>query len=183
MLNQLGQNKSRIAELHRQALILQDEIDKSTILSPINGTLQPLNFDTQRMYIAKGTTLLTLSEPLKHPRIKTVIPASSVDQVYVGMSGKLIIPSLPQRNLLNVQVKLRSIAPEAIKDEMGQTLGYQAYADINGDDMIKMQKSLKENLSLATDMPVHVSFIGRTTTLYQYLIAPFFSAFDGAVQD
>ncbi|KAB7615958.1 HlyD family efflux transporter periplasmic adaptor subunit [Amylibacter sp. SFDW26] len=183
LLNQLGQNKSRLPELHRQALILQDEINKAFVLSPIDGAVQSLNFDTEQMYVAKGTTLLTLSQPLQKPRVKTTIPASSVDQIYIGMIGKLIIPSLPQRNLPSVHVTLSSLAAEAVKDEMGQTVGYQAYADINTKDLKKLENAMGGSLNLATDMPVNLSMVGNTTTLYQYLIVPFFSAFDGAIQD
>lgn len=182
-LNRLEQNKSRLLELRRQARTLEDEIKRATIIAPNDGFVVSLNFDTEEMYITRGTTLLVLSQPLQHPRIKMVIPTTAVDQSYIGMIGKMIIPSLPQRNIPNVNIKLTSISPEAMKDETDQTVGYQAYAAIVPKDLNALQQSLKGDLNLATDMPVNLSLVGRTTTLYQYLIAPFFNAFDGAIQD
>jgi len=183
LINQLEQNKSRLPELQRQALLLQDEINQAEIISPIDGSIVSLNFDTEHMYITRGTTLLVLSQPLQHPRVEVVIPANAIDQVKIGIIGKMIIPSLPQRNLPNLNVTLVSVAPEALKDETGQTIGYTAYAEIAPDDLKKLNAILKGKLNLATDMPVSLSLVGNTTTLYDYLIAPFFSAFNGAIQD
>ncbi len=183
LLNQMAQNTARLPELQRQALILQDEIDQSTIISPINGSIVSLNFDTEQMYVTRGTTLLVLSQPLQHPRVKVTIPANAIDQVRIGMVGKMVIHSLPQRNLPNINVSLISISPEALRNEMGETIGYTAYADIEAMDLEKLRIGLNGQLNLATDMPVNLSLVGNTTTLYEYLIAPFFNAFNGAIQD
>ncbi len=183
LLNQMAQNTARLPELQRQALILQDEIDQSTIISPINGSVTSLNFDTELMYITRGITFVTLSQPLQQPRVQVVVPATTIDQIYIGMMGKMIIPSLSQRNLPNISVEITSIAQEALKDETGQTIGYQAYANILSGDINKLHTSLGYTLNLSADMPVQLSLIGRKTTFYHYLIAPFFSSFDGAIQD
>lgn len=183
LLDRLNQNEVRLIELRRQILPLKEEIANAVVRSPIDGTIVALNFDTDRMYAGQGSSILKLSKRLEKPKVLINIPTQSIDQVKLAMNGKMTIPSLPQRNLPPINVRLTAISPDAIKDENGQPIGYQATADIVSSDLKALTKSLEGDLRLSTDMPVSVALEGRNTTFYQYLILPFFKAFSHAIQD
>lgn len=183
LLSRQFENNKLLPNLRRQSLALADEIESAVIRSPISGVVVFVGYDTNQMYVTKGETLVTLSQALEHPIVQMLIPTQTIDQVKVGMQGTLTISSLPQRNLPKIRVQLKSISPDAAKDSDGNSTGYLAQADIIGGDLQKAVASLQGNLQLIADMPVSVALAGRKTTFSQYLIAPFFTMFDGAIQD
>ncbi len=183
LLNQLKSNAERLPELQRQAVNLRFEIDSAIVRSPVDGVVVLLGFDTEQMYAPRGTTLLTLAQPLKDPSVNFTIPTQAIDQVRAGMEGSLTIPALPQRNLPKVRIRLSSIAPDAKRDADGNVLGYPAQAQINPDDMKKIVAAMDGDLHLATDMPVSIALEGRSVTFGQYLFAPFMTMFKGSLQD
>ncbi len=183
LFNQLKSNADRLPQLERQMVNLQSEIDSAIVHSPINGVVVLLGFDTERMYAPRGTTLLTLSQPLKDPSVTFTIPTQAIDQVRAGMEGSLTIPALPQRNLPKVRIELTSISPDGKRDKDGTVLGYPARAKILAEDMAKVVSAMNGDLHLATDMPVSVSLEGRRITFAQYLFSPFMTMFKGSLQD
>ncbi len=106
LFSQLQNNKARLSDLKRQSTTLEDEVSSSVIISPISGTVIFLGYDTNGMYVERGETLVTLSQILSEPKVQLIIPTQAIDQVSIGMVGKLTIPNLPQRNLPPIQVKL-----------------------------------------------------------------------------
>ncbi len=183
LLSRQFENTKLLPNLRRQSLALEDEIDSAVIRSPVSGTVVFLGYDTNQMYAAKGTTLVTLSQALDQPIVQMLIPTQTIDQVRVGMSGTLTVTSLPQRNLSKIRVRLKSISPDAAKDNDGNPTGYPAQATIIGDDLQQAVAGLHGGLHLIADMPVSVALEGRKTTFSQYLVTPFFTMFDGAIQD
>jgi HlyD family type I secretion membrane fusion protein len=183
LLNQLKANAERLPQLERQAVNLRSEIESAVVRSPGDGVVVLLGFDTEQMYAPRGTTLLTLSQPLKDPSVDFTIPPQAIDQVHAGMEGALTIPALPQRNLPKVRIRLNAIAPDAKRDRDGNVLGYPAKAQIYPEDMEKIVAAMNGNLHLSTDMPVSVALEGRTVTFAQYLFGPFMTIFKGSLQD
>ena len=183
LLNKRLTNEARLPELRRASLTVQDEGDQSMIRSPISGSVVSINFDTNHMFIPRGTTLITIAQPLDHPVVDVKIPTQAIDQTSQGMTGVLTISSLPQRNLPKIRVKLLSIAPDAIKDRDGNPVSYLGRASINADDLVRAKKSMHGALKLSADMPVSVVFEGRTITFSEYLVGPFLAIFRGALQD
>ncbi|MEM9852342.1 MAG: HlyD family efflux transporter periplasmic adaptor subunit [Pseudomonadota bacterium] len=183
LLDRLTANDSRLPDLRRQAVELGAEITSAVISAPISGTVVALDYDTDRMYVPRGTTLVTLSQTLEAPAVRVIVPTNAIDQVRLGMEGQLTIPSLPQRNLPQISIKLTAISPDAQKDRDGNALGYAARATIAPEDLAALDAALGGELHLATDMPVSVALAGRTVTFAEYLVAPFFRIFEGAIQD
>ena len=183
LLEQQAQNQARLLELEQQEVNLASEIEAATLRAPIDGAIVSLEFDTVDMYAPRGSDIVTLSNDLANPQADILIPPSFIDQVAIGRSGKLLVPALPQRNLPQVNVEIIAISPDVEKSAEGETLGYRALAEINKDDLTNLRKSLSDELVLANGMPISIAIAGREITFAQYLILPFFKAFDGALID
>ena len=183
LLQQRAQNARAILDLTERQLQYRDQIEAAVLLAPISGSVVSLDFDTVDMYAPRGQTIAVLSNDIFDPRASILIPPSAIDQVSVGRKGKLTIPALPQRNLPNVYVSLSAISPDIEKSAEGEPLGYRALAEIDPEDLKKLQDSLDGQLILANSMPISVAIEGRSMTFAQYLITPFFKAFQGALVD
>ena len=182
-LKTLDDTKRQLIELEEKRIAVQQKIDSSIVVSPVSGTIQAIAYTTPQMYVPRGETIARVAQNLESPEVRIEIPAQSIDQVEIGMQGKLSFPSLPQRDLPPVRLKLKSISPEAQTDSNGNPTGYIALAEIDQDDLLLAQGVLGTRFKLSADMPVNVTFSGRSVTLFDYVVRPFFSIFDGALQD
>ena len=104
LVSRLNSNAQRLPDLRRQISRLRSEIGSAMVLAPISRTVVSLQFDTAQMYAGKGQTLTTLAQLLEKPVLHLTIPVTAVDQVYVGMQGKLTIPALSQRDMPEVKL-------------------------------------------------------------------------------
>ena len=176
-------NSQRLPELRRQSLGLKDEIENAFVRSPISGSILELNFATNQMQIPKGATLAIISRQLEHPMVHVTIPTQTIDQVNTGMKGTLTLSSLPQRNLSRISAEIIAISPDVFNDPSGIPVGYKAVARINDVELETALNGLDINLHLASSMPAALALEGRKVTFSQYLVAPFFKIFQGAMQD
>jgi HlyD family type I secretion membrane fusion protein len=176
-------NSQRLPDLRRQSLGLKDEIENAFVRSPISGSILELNFTTNQMQIPKGATLAVISRPLEHPMVHVTIPTQTIDQVNTGMQGVLTISSLPQRNLSRISAEIIAISPDVFTDPSGVPVGYKAVAKINDTELQAALNGLEIDMHLASSMPAALALEGRKVTFSQYLIAPFFKIFQGAMQD
>lgn len=183
LLARFTANDARLPDLERRAISLRDEIDKSVITAPIDGSIAALNFNTTAMYLQRGSHIATLARPLENPTMRFTIPVNAIEQTYIGMTGVVTLSSLPQRNLSQVTAIVTSISPQAVKDESGTPIGYEARADFNPGELEAALNELDHKVSLSSDMPVSLALEGRKTTFAEYLFAPFFKIYEGALED
>ena len=99
------------------------------------------------------------------------------------MSGQLTLAALPQRSHPRVTATITSMSPKARRDADGRVLGYDGVAEINPEDHTALLAQLGEGISLTADMPVTVVFTGRDTTFGAYIMGPFWSFLQKAMQD
>ena len=127
--------------------------------------------------------MLTLARATEALDVAFVATPQTIDQLYVGMQGVLTVTSLPQRQHPKVRVAISALSPEARRDRDGRILGYDGIAIMNPNDRHAFQEELGDNLSISTDMPVHIVFTGRQMTFGDYLIEPFWAFLRQAMQD
>ena len=183
LIQTLATNKKRLPELRKQLLDLKQVVDNATVYAPIDGTVSDLQFNTPSMFAGTGAHLLTLTKPAQTFQIEFEIPPQAIDQVYMGMSGQVMLSSLPQRNLPRVNATITAISPVAKRDPEGNIIGYPGRATIQESDLEAVFQVLDHNFRLSIDMPVSIAFEGRQTTFATYLIAPFLAFMNKSLQD
>lgn len=179
LLMQARDNRFRIEDLDRRIAGLDDQILRSRVLSPVDGVVVAVAFEADGMFAPQGATLMSLSTPLDRPQVLFSIPSAMIDQIRPGMKGQLVFPGFPQRSMPRVAFEIRSVSPRAVADETGETLAYEGVAEFDWD----ADYGAAMGLELTADMPVALWVEGRTTTMWSYLVAPFFEAFNLAMQD
>lgn len=176
------QNLRVLEDLTKEKHTLKDRINRSTVRAPVAGTISEMNFEAAQSYAPRGATLFQISQPIEQPHISFVVPMSHVDQLSVGMSGRLIVPGLPQRNFPKIDVEVSAISPRAQRDEAGQPVGYRGRAELAKSDLDRLKQAYGQ-MTLAQDMPVQLIIEVRETTFADYLVTPFLATFDNALQD
>lgn len=183
LLDRLAQLEEAIPRLKRQILRLSAQIDQAQIHAPEAGIVAALYFDTAAMVIPRGETVLTLARPSARHQVSFLAHPQVIDQLRVGMPGQLTLAALPQRSHPRVQATITSLSPEARRNAEGAVMGYDGIAQIDAEDHAALLATLGDEATLATDMPVTVVFTGRSTTFGAYLMGPFWSFMQKAMQD
>ncbi|KAJ54628.1 hypothetical protein ACMU_16040 [Actibacterium mucosum KCTC 23349] len=183
LLTTLQQNTLRISQLRTEKNRLEAEIGAAVVRSPVDGHIHSLQFESAYMVAPRGQTLAIIAQTLDRPMVRLTIPPNSIDQVQVGMSGRLTISSLPQREMPQLMIEIVTISPQAEKDAEGAVRGYTATARITEDSLAEAERMLTSRFRLVTDMPVSATLSGRQLTLAEYLIKPFLSVLEAGFQD
>jgi len=178
-----AQNARRLPGLRREIISLEDRIAQAKVVSPADGIVSTLEYNSVRMFAPQGATLLSIAQPLNAAQIEFDVSPMQVDQVHVGMNGILAIPSLPQRAMPKLRVEVTSLSPVASHDETGAPVSYRGRAQLVPGDAEKLAKLTETGTRLVSDMPVNISFSGRKTTFADYLIKPFLAGISQAMQD
>lgn len=176
------ENLTRLDELAQAIVELEDQITRAEIRAPIDGTVTDVLLEAEDMYAARGETLMMITQPLARPHLAFDIPVGQIDQVRPGMSGRLIIPSLPQRAVPRIDVAVAAISPRAKLDEAGNPISYGGLAVVEAEALDGLRAAL-DLPGLSEDMPVNLIIEVRETTFAQYLLTPLASAFGTALQD
>lgn len=176
------QNLEKLDQLESSILDLSDRIEKSVVRAPIAGTIASLPISAEHMIAARGATLVTLAQPLNQPRVSFAIPVDYIDQIQPGMTARLVIPSLPQRQMPKIDVIIDAISPRANVDDAGNPISFAALAFAE-DSAFDQLFANTEIGNISEDMPIVLIVSVRETTFADYLVTPFLRAFSKALQD
>jgi hypothetical protein len=182
LISQRARNKRQLEEVGNTLLSLVDRIAHAVIRAPMPGMITQLQLEAENSYAQQGKTLIALAQPLAHPHLDLMVPPIYIDQLQVGMAGRLVLPSLPQRAMPQIMAQITAISPRADLDEYGQPQGYSVRADLTPEAAATLQAALAD-LRLSEDMPVQLIVEVRQVTLAQYVWRPFVAALSTALQD
>jgi multidrug efflux pump subunit AcrA (membrane-fusion protein) len=175
-------NLAQLDQIEATILDLEDRIDRSDVRAPESGVVASLPISAEHMMAARGATLLTLARPLEQARVTFDVPVSFIDQIGPGMTGRLIIPSLPARQMPKIDLQIDAISPRAILDDAGNPVSYAGLA-LASFDVLERLEDVEGVGNLSEDMPITLIVMVRETTFANYLIAPLVNAFSRALQD
>ena len=177
-----AENQRALIDLDQNLAGLDDQIAKSDVRAPIDGVVTHIATPAAGMYAARGATLVSLAQSLEQPKVSFTVPVGFVDQLAVGMRGKLVIPGLPQRSMPRIEVTVAAISPKAELDEAGNPVAYAGEGMIEPDGLRRIAEAY-DGVALAEDMTVNLLISARETTLFQYLFEPVIENFQNALQD
>jgi multidrug efflux pump subunit AcrA (membrane-fusion protein) len=176
-------NAKHLEELQQSITTLRDRVQRTQIYAPFDGMVTEIFFEAPGMYAPRGSTLVALARPLEEPHVEFRVPPALIDQLRPGQAGQLVIPGLPQRNMPRLTLEIAALSPRAEQDEAGNPLGYSGLARLNPEAQSALQEVFGPEFALTEDMPINLMIEGRRTTLLNYLVVPFWAAFNRALQD
>lgn len=179
----LETNLKRLEELAPQIANLEDIVRRSELRAPIDGVVTELHYEASGMYAGRGQTLLSLAQPIDSPFVTFNVPTHLIDQLRVGMTGRLTLPALSQRDMPIVPVTLTSISPRAETDENARPIFFEGRAEITEVGIGALDRTVAAGFAISADMPVELMIEGRLTTFAQYLMDPLVAAFQKGLQD
>jgi HlyD family secretion protein len=97
---------AQIAQTQKEIEILQHELGKAQVLSPIDGVVLTKHLDSEQ-YVQQGTPLLTVGD-IDSVEIRSDILSDEIGRIRVGQSVRLVGPALPGKG---ARGRVRKIYP------------------------------------------------------------------------
>lgn len=101
---------------------------------------------------------------------------SDIDVIAAGHEARVRLSAYRQRNLAPIRGEVLSVSADRIVDERTGANYYSAEIAIDEIALADAQAHSRENIILATDMPVEVMIVTGQRTMLEYLLDPLFAS-------
>jgi HlyD family type I secretion membrane fusion protein len=158
----------QIASLRQERQVALDMLARSTIRSPVAGTVQASRQFTVGGIVRPGETILEVVPEGEEMRVRVRIPPSEIDRVHEGMTVEVHPGSLMKFRREKVSGTLVALSRDTVAaSDPGQPPAYAAEVEI---DDATLPADVRARLVAGMDASVVIPTEGRT--VLEYLIEP-----------
>lgn len=166
----LRQVQMELSDLRSRINAFKDTLARTTIVSPVGGTVTNLRIHTIGGIIPSGQPILEIVPSGEALIIEGKIAANEVTNVRVGLETEIRFPNFAHAKGLNVvQGEVIFVAPDAMADEQTHTLYYPVKIQITSQGVEELRKN---RLSLQAGMPADAMIVVGSRTFMDYMITP-----------
>lgn len=174
-LQKFVEAETRISDLKSKIIANEDVLSRTTITSPIDGTILGLNLYTVGGVISPGKPLLEVIPQDAKLLVIAKVQTTDIDKVRIGLLADIMFPAFNIKQAHPIEGKVIHVSADAFMDEASKMPYYEAKIEVTKDGM----QLLKEyDFVLVSGMPADVMIkIGERTAL-SYLVKPFTDMLD-----
>jgi epimerase transport system membrane fusion protein len=169
-LEKYVETETRISDLKSKIIANEDVLTRSTMLSPINGTVVGLSMHTVGGVISPSKQILEIIPEDAKLLVIAHVSTMDIDKVKVGLLAEVKFSAFNLRQVLAIEGKVIHVSADIFTDEATHIPYYEAKIEVTKEG----QKILEENgFVLVSGMPADVMInIGDRTAL-DYMVKPF----------
>jgi len=169
-LQQYVEAEMRISDLKLKIIANEDIIKRTTITSPIDGTVVGLSLNTVGGVVNPSKPILEIIPHDAKLLVVAKVKTTDVDKVKVGLLSEIKFTAFNLQHTLAIEGRVVHVSADIFMDEATQTPYYEAKIEVTQAG----KKVLEEKgFVLVSGMPAEVMInIGDTTPL-NYFIKPF----------
>lgn len=162
--------ETRISDLKSKIVANEDIIKRTTITSPIDGTVVGLSLHTVGGVVNPSKPILEIIPENAKLLVIVQVKTTDIDKVKVGLLAEIKFSAFNLKHILAIDGKVIHVSADIFTDEATHTPYYEAKIEVTKEG----KKILDENgFVLVSGMPAEVMInIGDRTAL-DYLIKPF----------
>ncbi|MFK8040437.1 MAG: HlyD family type I secretion periplasmic adaptor subunit [Rickettsiaceae bacterium] len=172
ILSELKDTQQNIGALREQLFADKDSLERIMIRSPVNGTINVLNYHTIGGVVSPQQAIAEISPQEDHLMVEAMIMPQNISNVYPGLEAKMRFLPFKSRTTPTVTGKVISVSPDVVQTQTkdGAMSYYTARIEINKEEFDRIAKV--KNLELLPGMNVDVNIVTGTRTLLRYLLDP-----------
>jgi HlyD family type I secretion membrane fusion protein len=149
----------------------RDVLDRTTVTSPVNGTLISLAVNTEGSVLGAGQTIVEIVPRDDALKLEVKVDPGDVDVVKPGQLALVTLLSYPQRNLPKIHATLDEVSADSLVDSDDGSSYYTAKLTIAHGEIEK----LGEDTMVLPGMPVQAMIQTSSRTFFDYLLSPLFN--------
>jgi len=159
-----------VAEKKAQRETILEAIENSIIKAPISGQIIALSVNTVGGFLPAGQSVVAIAPIDEHMIIEARLLPREIHSVAPGLSAKIVFPTFPQREMLELKAEIESIATDIITDDRTGEVYYLARLRIP--QTILENAVTKEGREIYAGLPVEVYLTVDRMTVLTYLLKP-----------
>lgn len=169
-LQKFVEAETRISDLKSKIIANEDVLSRTTITSPIDGTILGLNLYTVGGVISPGKPLLEVIPQDAKLLVIAKVQTTDIDKVRIGLLADIMFPAFNIQQAHPIEGKVIHVSADAFMDEASKMPYYEAKIEVTKDGMELLREY---DFVLVSGMPADVMIkIGDRTAL-SYLVKPF----------
>ncbi|MEA3554318.1 MAG: HlyD family type I secretion periplasmic adaptor subunit [Campylobacterota bacterium] len=169
-LLRLVETKSKLADIKSRIIATEDTLKRTTLVSPIDGTIVGLDLHTVGGIVTPGKPLLEIVPNNSKLIVIAQVQTMDIDKVRVGLVADIMFSAFNLKQVNIIQGNVILVSADSYIDEVTGMPYYEAKIEVTSEGI----ETLKENnFVLVSGMPAQVMInIGNRTAL-SYLVKPF----------
>jgi HlyD family secretion protein len=149
------------------------------IRSPINGIVLKQYFKTTGGVVGAGQPIFDIVPTEENLTIDARIFPRDIDDVHVGMSGYVMFPSYPQRNLFRVPGRIERMSPDTLQDEKTGERYFTARVEVDREEL----RRIAPGIELTPGLPAEVYIATIDRTVIEYILQPLLQTIERSMRE
>jgi HlyD family secretion protein/epimerase transport system membrane fusion protein len=168
----LDEVRIELATTNERLIASKDVLNRTTIRSPVSGTVVNLRFKTEGGVVQKGEPIMDIVPSDDRLLIDARISPNDIDVVYTGLPAQVHLLAYANRTAPRISGVVESVSADRLLDESTRQPYYLARVEIQREEIRRSDPSIQ----LVPGMPAEVLIVTGEQTMVRYLIRPFLDA-------
>ena len=162
--------KSLMSDLKSKIIANQDTLDRTNIVSPIDGTVVGLSLHTVGGIIPPGKEILEIVPHNSKLLVIAQVQTTDIDKVKVGLVADIMFSAFNLKQVKVIKGEVIHVSADSFIDEVSGMPYYEAKIEVTAEGI----ETLKDNeFTLVSGMPAQVMINLGDRTALSYLVKPF----------
>jgi epimerase transport system membrane fusion protein len=170
VLSQLQEVQQKLNDLRSRRLALMDQLDRTKITSPVDGTIVGLDVHTIGGVIAPGKPVMTIVPKQSDLIVEAKMQTTDIDNVHAGLLADVRFSAFKQQMVHVVEGEVLNVSADALVDEQSGNPYYRVDVRVTPKGF---QQLAENNFFLLPGMPAEVLIKTGERTVLSYLLNPF----------
>lgn len=159
---------SEIAQLEERLQAARDVLSRTTVVSPVEGTVMGLRFKTTAGVVRPGEVIVQVVPAKDELVIDARVQPIDIRSVKVGQLAQVHLLPYQDRNLPIIEGKVLSVSADTVTDERTNERYYEAKVVVERDGLAKIAPEIQ----LSPGMPAEVLIVTGERSALRYLLEP-----------
>lgn len=167
-----------LEEMSQRMRRMADNLERTVLRSPVNGTVKALYVTTVGGVVAPGMSVADIVPAGGELLVEARLPVSDIGYVHVGQDAVLKLASMDARRFGSLRGRVATVSPDSFVTPDGQAF-YSVLIETEGDSF----EGSGGRYALYPGLRVMASIHTGRRTVLQYLLDPFLDSLGGAMQE
>jgi len=168
-LSELVQAKSMLFDLKSKIISVEDTLERTNIIAPIDGTVVGLSLHTIGGVVSPGRDIMQIIPQNSKLIIVAQVQTSDVDKVKVGLMADIRFSAFNMQKAHVVEGKVVHVSADSFVDEQSGAPYYEAKIEVTKNGEVQL---VDYGFDLVSGMPAEVMIKISERTVLSYLVKP-----------
>lgn len=175
----LREAQASIADAEERITALSDQVERTTVVAPVSGTVVGLQTHTLGAVVKPGEPIMEVVPSGDGFVVEARVPDRDVDNVYRGQQAEIRFSAFNQRLSNVIEGEVIHVSADTFQDEATGAYYYKARIKVTEQGSLDMT----ENMQLLAGMPAEVMIRTGERTFASYMAKPIADMLARAMQE